>query len=74
MFGLKEKIQEETGIHVEEGCSVKMEETGALHTAIGGHRYWTLDRRYSISYIERVSPLSDYSDIGLNFDVRYRIE
>ncbi len=73
MFVLKEKIQEETGIHVEEGCSVKMEEAGALHTAIGGHRYWTLDCRYSTSYIELFSPLSDHSDIGY-FDIGYWIE
>ncbi len=46
----------------------------------GGHRYWTLyiaNIQYAIlsfSVWYRIIPISDHSEIGLSFDIRYWIE
>ncbi len=54
-------------------CYIWISSTGLL-ICIGGHRFWTPYLWYPISDLELFSPISDNSDVRLNFDIGYLAE
>ncbi len=54
--------------------SIRCSNLQYLPASIGGRRYWPLYRWYLISDTELFTLILDYSNVGQNFDIRYRID